>query len=121
MIRGMRKGVFAVHVNTNRSASGDIQSDQELCYSSLCSTVPKDSKGGQRRPRSDCASAQSDLGLRCSHKLADTFSHGAARVSFVYGKSKGRVEDVHVHVVICFTSPLKNCIEYFAFKLTYLH
>ena len=31
----------------SRSASGDILSDQELCYTSLLSTVPNDSKRGQ--------------------------------------------------------------------------
>ena len=33
---------------------------------------------GQRRPRSDCADAQSDLGLRCPHIPEDTFWHDVA-------------------------------------------
>ena len=62
----------------SRSASWDIQSDQDFCYTSLCPTVPSDSTSGQWRPWSDCADAQSDLGLRCPHMPEETFSHGAA-------------------------------------------
>ena len=39
-----------------------------------------DSVSGQRRPRSDCMDAQSDLGFHCPHMLEDTFSHGAAHI-----------------------------------------
>ena len=42
------------------------------------SIVSYDSVSGQRRPRSDCADAQADLGLRCSHVPEDMFSHDAA-------------------------------------------
>ena len=35
---------------------------------------------GQWRPWSDCADAQSDQGLRCSHTPEDTFSHGSAKL-----------------------------------------
>ena len=31
-------------------------------------------------PWSDCADAQSDLGLSCPHMAEDTFSHGAAQL-----------------------------------------
>ena len=36
---------------------------------------------GQRRPWSDCADAQADLGLRCLHLPEDVFSHGEAHLS----------------------------------------
>ena len=38
-----------------------------ICYTLIYSTLSNDSVSGQRRPRSDCADAQSDLGLRCPH------------------------------------------------------
>ena len=44
------------------------------------SIVSNDSVRGQRRPWSDCADAQADLGLRCTHICKDTFSHYAAHV-----------------------------------------
>ena len=44
------------------------------------SMVFNDSASGQRRPWSDCADAQADLGLRCSHMPEDTLSHGAVHV-----------------------------------------
>ena len=43
------------------------QSDKRLCNLSIYFKISKDSDNGQRRPRSDCAPAQSDLGLRCPH------------------------------------------------------
>ena len=42
------------------------------------SVVSNDSVRVQRRPGSDCADAQADLGLRCPQMPEDTFSHGAA-------------------------------------------
>ena len=38
--------------------------------------MSNDSVSRQPRPRSDYASAQSDLGLGCPHMPEDTFSHG---------------------------------------------
>ena len=38
--------------------------------------VSNNSVSGQRRPWSDCAEAQVDVGLRCPHMLKDTFSQG---------------------------------------------
>ena len=38
-----------------------------ICSPLIYSIVSYDSVSGQRRPRSDCADAQSDLGLRCPH------------------------------------------------------
>ena len=46
------------------------------------SLVSNDSVSGQRRTWSDCADVQADLGLRRSHMLEDTFSHGAAYLIF---------------------------------------
>ena len=44
---------------------------------------------GQWRPWSDCAEAQSDMGLRCPYVSEDTFSHGPAYLYYysnsVYG------------------------------------
>ena len=39
---------------------------------------------GQRRPRSDCADAQSDLGLRCPHMPRSSFSLGASHFCFSF-------------------------------------
>ena len=50
-----------------------------LCSPSIQSVVSNNSVIGQWRPWSDCADAQSDLGLRCPHLPGDTFSHGAAQ------------------------------------------
>ena len=44
------------------------------------SMLSNDSVCGQRRPISDCADAQSDLGLRCPHMPEDMFSHDAAHL-----------------------------------------
>ena len=42
------------------------------------SVVSNDSLSGQWRPWSDCADAQADLYLRCSHLPEETFTNGAA-------------------------------------------
>ena len=47
------------------------------------SIVANDSNCGQRRPWSDCADAQANLGLRCPHMPEDTFSHGTAHLRTV--------------------------------------
>ena len=41
--------------------------------------MPKDSVG-QQRPRSDCESAQSDLGICCLHMPGNIFSHTAVHI-----------------------------------------
>ena len=46
--------------------------------------VTNDSVSGQRRPCSDCADAQADLGLSCPHMSEDTFSHDEAYVFAMY-------------------------------------
>ena len=46
------------------------------------SVVCNDFVSGQQRTYSDCADAQADLGPRCLHMLEDTFSHGAAQLTF---------------------------------------
>ena len=43
------------------------KSDPGICSPLIHSIVANDSVSGQRRPRSDCADAQADLGLRCPH------------------------------------------------------
>ena len=48
------------------------------------SVVSNDFVSGQGRLRSDCADAQSDLGLRCPHMPDDTFSHGAALMTLSF-------------------------------------
>ena len=42
--------------------------------------VSNDSVCGERRPRSDCADAQADLGLRSPHMPEDMFSHGTDQI-----------------------------------------
>ena len=51
----------------SRSAQEVAQSDEGICFTLIYSTVSNVFISGQRRPRSDCADAQSDLGLRCPH------------------------------------------------------
>ena len=51
-----------------------------ICSPLIHSVVSNDSGSGQRRPWSDCADAQADLGLRCPHMLEDMFSHGTVRL-----------------------------------------
>ena len=46
----------------------------------MCSVISSYSVSGQRRPRSDCADAQANLGLRCPHMPENTFSDGAAHI-----------------------------------------
>ena len=46
-----------------------------LCSPVKCSIVFNESVCGQRKPWSDCADAQADLGIRCPHMPEDTFSH----------------------------------------------
>ena len=48
-----------------------------LCSPFIHSIVFNDFASGQGRPWSDCADAQSDLGLHCPHMRENTFSHGA--------------------------------------------
>ena len=43
--------------------------------------VSNNSVCGQGKPRSECADAQADLGLRCMHMPGGTFSHCAARIT----------------------------------------
>ena len=50
-----------------------------LSFHTFCSMF-SDSVSGQWRPWSDCADAQSDLGLHCPRMPEDTFSHGAAHI-----------------------------------------
>ena len=51
-----------------------------LCSPSISSIVSNDSGSGQRRPWSDCAGAQSDLGLHCLRMPEGTFSLGVAQI-----------------------------------------
>ena len=57
-----------------------------ICSPLIHSIESNNSVSGQQSSWSDCADAQADLGLRCPHKLEDTFSHGAAHTkqSVVY-------------------------------------
>ena len=63
-----------------------------ICSLLKHSLVSNDSFCGQRRTWSDCADAQSDLGLRCPHMPKDMFSHGADHVML----AKPR-ENVHLN------------------------
>ena len=62
----------------SRSAQEVAQSDEGICFTLIYSTVSNVFISGQRRPRSDCADAQSDLGLRCPHM---PWRHVFSRVS----------------------------------------
>ena len=57
------------------------------CHTGLCSpfiqfVVPHSSVSGHRRPWSDCADAQVDLGLLCLY-MRKTFSHGTANIGLI--------------------------------------
>ena len=87
----MRKSVFGVNANLE---GPDQSVELYSLIRSLCSTMPNYSISGQRRRRSDCAyaqsdlrlrcphmpEAQSDLRLRCLHMPEDTFSIGTAHL-----------------------------------------
>ena len=51
-----------------------------LCSPFIQSVVSNDSINRQWRPWSDCADAQSDLGLCCPHMSKHPFLHGAAQI-----------------------------------------
>ena len=51
--------------------------------------VSNDYISEQWRPWSDCANAQADLGLRCSHMPEDMFSHDT--VQMMFNSRKGRL------------------------------
>ena len=53
-----------------RSSCACAKSHPGLCFPLTRSIVSTDSVSGQRRPWSDCAFAQSDLGLHCLARLA---------------------------------------------------
>ena len=61
------------------SSRACLKSHPGICSPLIHSIVSNDSSiSGQRRPWSDCADAQADLGLRCPYMPDDTFSHGEA-------------------------------------------
>ena len=66
-----KKGPCAMCKQQKQKGSNLVCSSAQI---SVCSTVEGECIGGQRRSRSDCAKAQSDLGLRCPHKLFGPFS-----------------------------------------------
>ena len=51
---------------TDEVMHGSVQSDLDILCSSIDTNVSVDSISKQRSPRSACAFAQSDQGLRCS-------------------------------------------------------
>ena len=55
-----------------------------LCSPFVHSVESSDSVSGQGRPWSDCAEAQSDLGIHCPHMPKDIFSHGVAHIRINY-------------------------------------
>ena len=70
------------------------KSGPSICSPLIQSIAPNDSLSGQRRPWSDCADAQSDLGLRCPRMLEDTFPYGAAHIQYVEIKLASTSENV---------------------------
>ena len=79
MGRSKRNGVFE-HAQNADSSRACAKSHWGSCSPLIPSTVSNNSVSGKRRPWSDCASAQSDQGLRCPHMPGETFSNGAAHV-----------------------------------------
>ena len=49
------------------------KSHPDICSPLIHSIVSNDSVSGQRRPWSDCADAQADLGIRCPHMPETSF------------------------------------------------
>ena len=68
------------HVQNAQTGSSHAcaKSHLGICSPLIHYIVSIDSVSGKRRPRSDCANAQPDLGLRCPHMPEGTFSHGEA-------------------------------------------
>ena len=58
-----------------------------LCSPFVHSVVSSVAASGQRRPRSDCASAQSDLGLRCPHRFQKHVFFCKGRPNLLYFRS----------------------------------
>ena len=56
--------------------------DQRVPCSSICTTVSIDTVSGLRRPRSACAYAQADQGLRCPQITKGSFSCVAHHILF---------------------------------------
>ena len=82
MNRIERKSAFEHAQNGRfRSSCACAKYHLGLCSPFIISLVSSDYVSGQRRPWSDCASAQSDLGLRCPHMPEDTFLPGEARIN----------------------------------------
>ena len=66
MMRNVEKGPYATcEQRRSRKAGAFVQSGLDILAKSTCSTISIDSVSGQRRPRSACAYAQADQGLRC--------------------------------------------------------
>ena len=57
-----------------------VKSHPGICFPFIYSVVSNESVSGQRRPWSDCADAQADLGLCCPHMPEGTFSHGGLNI-----------------------------------------
>ena len=57
-----------------------------ICSPLKHSSLSNDSVWVQRRPWSECANVQVDLGYRCPHMPEDTFLHGAAQILPYYPK-----------------------------------
>ena len=89
---------------------------RSLCSPFVHSLVSNDSVSGQWRPWSDCACAQTDVGLRRPLMPEDTLSHGAA-THVVCGNHKNSTvsfmcsfhhlqHDTDVHKILCYV--IKN-------------
>ena len=72
-----QKGIFEQAQNAQNTdlSRACAKSHPGICSPAIHSVVSSESVGGQRIPRSDCADAQADLGLRSPHLLEDIFSH----------------------------------------------
>ena len=70
------------------SSHACAKSHPVICLPLVHCIVCNDSVSGRRRPWSDCADLQSDLGLWCPHMPEDTFPHGRAHIISFSGMDK---------------------------------
>ena len=73
----------AIFCTYSDSSNACAKSHTSICSPMMYFIVSNDSASGQRRPWSDCADAQADLGLRWLPMPEGTFWHGAAHVTYI--------------------------------------
>ena len=104
-------------IRTFRSSCTCAKSHPGLCLPLIHSIVFNNSVSGQRRPWSDCADAQADLGLRWPHMPEDMFSHGAAHMRTVNIKINQRRCTIWYNLRFLFSFSYMLDV----FKATFIH